>query len=218
MGNTDSFIWTNGGCRGAFEVSYRETGGVPPGGTGTRQITCGTVTIQQVTCKTGGYATSVRLRQDLSGGRCRQGQNWGNTDSFIWANGGCRGTFEVSYRGAGGAAPIPPAGTQTRRITCGLYPTSQQVTCKTGGNATSVRLVKDLSGGNCRQSQTWGNTDSFIWTNNACRGQFEVTYGGSTAAPTPGTKVILWRPGRFEGYRVIHWQSGERAAAAGPGW
>jgi hypothetical protein len=192
-GHTDSFIWVNRGCRAEFEVTYRGAGGpepLPGAGIGTRQITCGSFTNQQVTCKTGGYATSVRLRQDMSGGRCRQGRNWGNTDSFIWTNGGCRGAFEVSYGGAGGAAPIPPAGTQTRQITCGLYPTSQQVTCKTGGNATSVRLVKDLSGGNCRQSQTWGNTDSFIWTNNACRGQFEVTYGGSAAAPTPATRVI----------------------------
>ncbi len=48
--------------------------------------------------------------------------------------------------------------------------------CRTGGNATSVRLVQDMSGGVCRERQNWGHTDSFIWTNRGCRGRFEVTY------------------------------------------
>jgi hypothetical protein len=41
----------------------------------------------------------VVLIRDLSGRNlCRQGSNWGYTDSGIWANQGCRAEFEVTYR------------------------------------------------------------------------------------------------------------------------
>jgi hypothetical protein len=72
------------------------------------RITCGTTLGQQVTCRTNGYATGVRLVRDLSGGRCRQGQTWGHTDAFIWANRGCRAEFSISY--GGGAVGGGPGG------------------------------------------------------------------------------------------------------------
>jgi hypothetical protein len=193
-GHTDSFIWANSGCRAEFDISYRGNGPVQPlpsGNVGTRQVNCGAFTYQRVTCETQGFATSVRLLQDQSGGRCSQGQNWDFTDSFIWTNSGCRGTFEVSYRDSNGGGGQPPSALQTRRITCGVFPTPQQVTCKTGGHATSVRLVKDMSGRNCREGQSWGSTDSFIWTSRACRGEFEVTYGAVTTASSPATRIIV---------------------------
>jgi DUF3011 family protein len=186
-GHTDSFIWTNKGCRGEFEVTYR--GAPSPQPTpNTRIITCGSFTGSQVTCKTDGFATSVRLLRDLSGNRCRKGSNWGNTDSFIWANQGCRAEFEVTYESA----------EPSRIITCGVL-SGAQVQCRTEGHATRVRLIRDLSGNQCRMGSNWGHTDSFIWANRGCRAEFEVTYRGSPTlkpvpapvpAPAPNTRVV----------------------------
>ena len=178
-GNTDSVIWAGNGCRAEFEVTYRNTTApLPAPAPTTRRITCGTLSGTQVTCRTDGDATSVRMVRELSNNRCRQGSNWGNTDSFIWANRGCRGEFEVTYRAA----------SHTRTITCGVR-TGTQVQCPTGGYATGVRLVRELSSNRCRQGSNWGNTDSFIWANSGCRGEFEVTYQGA-APTTPGTRRI----------------------------
>ncbi len=185
-GNTDSFIWTNKGCRAEFEVTYRTAAR-------TRTITCGVLTGTQAQCQTGGNTTQVRLVRELSNGRCRKGATWGNTDSFIWANNGCKGEFEVTYQGD----PTPPT-PSTRKISCGTS-SNAQVQCNIGNDASSVRLIRDLSGNQCRQGYNWGRTGRVIWVNRMCRGEFEVTYGGGpipkptpTPAPAPvqNTRVI----------------------------
>ncbi len=154
------------------------------------QILCGASSGTQQSCKTNGYATEVRLTRDLSGNRCRQNSNWGHSDSFIWTNGGCRGDFLVTYRGdVPPPRPLPGGPGATRVIPCGNR-SGTQMECKTGGYATSVRLIRDLSGGQCRQGSNWGNTDSFIWANRGCWGEFEVTYRGETGGGTPGTRII----------------------------
>lgn len=185
-GWTETFVWADNGCHGEFEVNY-PTG---PGTGNTRRITCGSLTTIQVECKTEGYATNVRMIREISRNRCRQGSNWGHTDSFIWTNDGCRAEFEVTYGGGATPLPAPVPGTSTRIISCGT-PAGQQVTCKTGGYTTGVRLIRDLSGNRCRQGSNWGHTDSFIWVNQGCRGDFEVTYrGGTTPLPSPNTRLI----------------------------
>jgi hypothetical protein len=171
-GHDASVIWVDQGCRAEFQVGTAGTGG----GSTTTSVTCGTTTGQQVTCATNGYATGVRLVRDLSNGRCREGQSWGHTDSFIWTNRGCRGQFEITLQGEPGSEQTGPT-----VISCGST-TGRQVVCETEGIATSVTLQRDQSNGSCRQGSTWGYTESFIWTNQGCRGEFEVTYrdGGGT--------------------------------------
>jgi hypothetical protein len=161
-----SVIWVDQGCRAEFQVGSAPAGG----GSSTTSVTCGTTTGQQVTCATTGYATEVTLVRDLSNGRCREGQSWGHTDSFIWANRGCRGQFEVTLSGEPGSGQTGPT-----VISCGST-TGRQVVCETEGYATNVTLQRDGSNGSCRQGSTWGYTDSFIWTNQGCRGEFAVTY------------------------------------------
>ncbi len=188
-GTSERVLWVTAGCRGEFEISPRMNPVDPGFGVGgTRRLTCGSPAGNQVTCKTQGYATNVRLVRDQSGGRCQQGSTWGYTDSFIWANKGCRGDFEIAYGNTG--APTPG----TKRITCGTGNYSQ-VECKVGGYATNVRLIRDLGANRCRQNSNWGHTDSFIWTNAGCRGEFEVTFGTTTGpapgpAPVPSTRTI----------------------------
>ena len=173
--HTDSLIWAGNGCRAEFEVTYKDVATplpAPAPAPTTRLITCGNASGTQVTCRTDGYATGVRLVRDLSARSCRKGSNWGNTDSFIWTNKGCRAQFEVTY----GSPPTDPSTEPgIRRITCGTL-SSPQVTCKTEGYATSVRLVRELSNNRCRKDFNWGHTDSFIWTNKGCRAEFEVSY------------------------------------------
>ena len=177
-GFTDSFIWANKGCRAEFEVALRSGSG---GGAGSQLITCGVASGQYAACRGGGPIREVRLSRDLSGaGRCTPPQSWGHSTVEIWTRNGCRGEFQVIYQNGAGRSTPPGS---VRVIACGLI-TGQQTQCKTGGYASSVRLVRDPSGGRCRPGQTWGYTETFIWTNGGCRGEFEVTYRQGNA-PTP---------------------------------
>ncbi len=194
-GHGGNVVWVDRGCRAEFQIGSPPSSG---GESSTEAITCGSTTGQQVTCRTGGYATAVRMTRDLSNGRCRQNQTWGHTDAFIWANRGCRAEFLVTLKGE-------PAGEQTGPtvISCGTT-TGRQVVCETEGLATNVTLQQDQSGGRCRQGQSWGYTESFIWASQGCRGEFAVTYrdgatgGDATRRVTCGTtdtQRLACRPG-----------------------
>jgi hypothetical protein len=173
-GHGENMIWVDQGCRAEFQVGSAASSE----GSTTTSVTCGTTTGQQVTCATSGYATRVTLARDLSNGRCREGTSWGYTDSFIWANRGCRGEFEITLQGEPGSGQTGPT-----VISCGST-TGRQVVCETEGHATNVTLQRDQSNGVCRRNQTWGYTDSFIWTNKGCRGEFAVTYRGGDTGGT----------------------------------
>ncbi len=191
-GYSDSLIWAGQGCRAEFEVTYKAPAVVPaptPEPT-TKVITCGSASGRLNTCRTEGRPASVRLVKELSNNRCRQGSSWDYNATLVWAKDGCRGTFEITYESA--ATP------GVRRITCGNV-SDAHVQCAIGGDATGVRLVRDLSGGRCRQGSSWDHTAAFIWANQGCRAEFEVSYGGSptpkptptpTPAPAPATRVI----------------------------
>lgn len=158
-------VWVNDGCRGVFDAGnpYTSVGG-------------------QVTCASGGSRTEcpadtrygVRLVRQLSNATCTEGRTWGTSRDAVWVDRGCRAEFVVGQGSGGG-------GGTAGQITCGA-PSGQQVTCRTNGYATRVRLVRDLSGGRCRQGSTWGYTDSFIWANRGCRAEFGVTYGGGAGS------------------------------------
>jgi len=173
-GKADRIIWVASGCRGEFEVSRPPTTVDPGFGAGSvRRITCGSASGKQMECKTGGYATQVRLVRNLSAARCIEKSNWGYTGTFIWANKGCRGEFEVTYRGTTPRPPTPPT-PATRTITCGNS-AGADMSCNPMGTVSSIRLVRDLSG-RCRQNSTWGFTQSDLWVRQGCHGQFEVSY------------------------------------------
>lgn len=179
-GFTNSFVWTQSKCLGDFEVSYRKTTETT---TGARTITCGTTSGDQVQCKTQGYATQVRLKKDLNGNRCRQNSTWGYTDSFIWANRGCRGDFEVTY-GSGTPSkptPEPPPAPGSRVISCGNK-AGANMSCNTFGKVAGVRLVREYSNDRCRQNSTWGYSNGDMWVKNGCWADFAVTY---VAVPQP---------------------------------
>jgi Protein of unknown function (DUF3011) len=181
-GWTSSAVWADNGCRGDFSVTYR-------GGSDsvTRRITCGTLSSRRDECNAKGAVDSVRLVKESFFSRCRERDNWGYRDTLVWAGNGCRGEFEVKYRRPAPAPRPKPAKPITRTIVCGSY-SKDQVTCRTEGYATEVRLTHDYTGNRCRETTNWGHTDAFIWTKQGCRGDFEVTYRDSM--PTTGTKRI----------------------------
>lgn len=197
-GYTESYIWTSPGCLAEFQVVYRGGGGgaaaagapaagaaapapgvaAPAAAVGTVQqrVTCGASTGQRVTCTSEGTIVSVQLVRDLSGNRCRQNVGWGYTATALWIQDGCIGDFELTVRPAAAAAAL------VRSIACGSS-SGERVQCPTQGDAVNVRLARDLSGGRCREGQSWGHTATFIWTTQACRAEFEVTYRSNVAAP-----------------------------------
>ena len=173
-GHRDTLIWAGQGCRAEFEVVYRRAAAPSPVKPATRTLACGKRGGSE-TCRTDGYADTVRLVRDSTGSLCRQRVTWGFTYAFVWTRDGCRGLFEVAYRDTASAAPED----ETRRITCGNY-SGAQVTCKLDVNATGVRLVKDYTGTRCEEGSTWGHNEKFIWTRRGCRAEFEVTYRSAT--------------------------------------
>jgi hypothetical protein len=184
-GTVERAIWVDRGCRGEFEVGGPDRGQVVS--PRVRRFPCGSSTGARVSCPTGGVVTGVRLIEDRSAGRCREGATWGSSDTVVWAGRGCRGLFEVTYHGAPAAsAPV------TRRITCGSGD-RQETSCGVGGVVTASSLVSDYSAGRCRQPRSWGHTADFLWTARGCQGEFDVTYRPVTAdRRRPGaTKVIV---------------------------
>jgi Protein of unknown function (DUF3011) len=173
-GFTSSFVWTQEKCLGDFEITYRKTTGTGTT-TGARKITCGTTSGDQVECKTGGYATQVRLTKELNGSRCRQNSTWGYTDSFIWANRGCRADFEVTYGSGTPSRPSPEPIPSTRVISCGNKG-GDNISCNAFGNVAGVQLLREHSNSRCRQNSTWGFSSGDIWVKDGCWADFTVTY------------------------------------------
>jgi hypothetical protein len=111
----------------------------------------------------------ARLVRETSAGRCRQDSSWGYGGDSLWVGNGCVAEFSLT---------VGPAGaTSSKVLTCGST-TGAQMSCDTGGPAADVRVMTDLSGGRCREGQTWGHTTTSIWTNRGCRARFEISYSG----------------------------------------
>lgn len=168
-GTNERGVWVSRGCRGEFLIGSQFGGG---SSAPDQRVVCGSPTGQRVTCATGGSVSSARLIRDASGAnRCRQNVSWGYNASGVWTENGCVGEFGLSIRGG-----AYYGGEHSRTLLCGGQ-AGQEVRCQTEGDALSVRLLSDLSGGRCRQGSTWGFSRTFIWTNGGCRGRFEVALG-----------------------------------------
>ena len=193
-GTMERAIWVDRGCRGEFEVGGPDRNQVVS--PRVRRFPCGTSTGARVECPTGGVATGVRLLEDRSGGRCREGSTWGAGDTLVWAGRGCRGLFEVTYHG--GPATSAPV---TRRITCGSSD-QLETSCRVGGVVTLSVLVSDYSAGRCRRPRSWGHAADFLWTAHGCQGEFDVTYRTvGDDRRRPGTGRVL-TCGTFTGRQV----------------
>src|SRR5688572_26418494 len=148
----------------------------------------------------------VRLVDDLSRGRCREGSTWGADGRGIWVTGGCRGAFEL------GAGDEPYAGAFERDVRpyedghqqegypqqrypqgpgyAGAY-AGQTVLCESKDNRRRhcradvrggrVVLIRNVSRTQCAEGRNWGWDDAGVWVDQGCRGEFAVEQGGGYA-------------------------------------
>jgi hypothetical protein len=171
-GHTDAFIWTKQGCRGDFEVTYRDSLPMP----GTKRLTCGSASAIQMQCSTGGEVSRVTVVRNVGSSQCREGDNWQHTGTTILAGNGCRAEFEVTY-GKDTTSGMRPMAAPTRIISCGNT-SGSAMSCNAFGTVATVRLQRDRSGGRCGQTGSWGLGDMSIWVTRGCYGDFELSYTG----------------------------------------
>ncbi|WP_049623141.1 DUF3011 domain-containing protein [Frateuria defendens] len=108
-------IWVDQGCRGQFVESRGWGGGDRPGWGGGRppgwgdddrpgwggqvSIQCGSVDGRYRLCPVRlDRRSDVRLVNNDSDTRCREGYNWGVNRDGIWVDRGCRGRFVITRR------------------------------------------------------------------------------------------------------------------------
>jgi hypothetical protein len=122
----------------------------------------------------------ARLVKKKSDARCIEGRDWGQRRDRVWVDNGCRAKFEVTRIGGGGG------GGQAAQVECrsdnGRYRECQIARGYVG------RLVRDDSGGRCRNQGAWGTRDGLVWVNYGCRGRFELqrSGGGGWGGGNPG--------------------------------
>jgi hypothetical protein len=165
-GQGAGYIWVAEGCRGEFEVTLPST--VGPGGV--TRITCASPNNTRQECR---FPGSDRARFIAQAGRqqCRVNDTFGWTNGGVWVDRGCQAIFEVSG-----------SGSYTTRMTCESQGAARQQ-CAIAG-ATAIRLARQTSANPCRLNDTYGIGFGYIWVSSGCRGDFDVTVGGSTSTGT----------------------------------
>jgi len=137
------------------------------------QFNCASVDMKYRECQLPIRGRAVLVKR-LSDARCVEGQSWGQRNDRVWVDHGCRAKFEVTRTGGGGS------GGSSNLIDCnsdgGRYRE-----CPIGSGYFG-RLVRDNSGGRCRQNATWGTRNGVIWVTEGCRGRFEKVRGNSGGA------------------------------------
>lgn len=178
-------VWVNNGCRGVFDIKYKDNGGggggggYPPG-YGDR-VRCESYNYQPNRCPANTQG-GVRIDRVL-GGQCTQNRSWGFDRGGIWVNNGCRADFIVGAGGGGGGGGggyPPPGGSEIRCESFNYQPN------RCGANTSGgVRLSRVL-GGDCREGRTWGFDRGGIWVNNGCRAIFTIGWGGGGGGGSGG--------------------------------
>lgn len=92
-------IWVDDGCRGVFQIDYRNNEG-GWGDWNDRDERTQRVEISSSDNRRKVYRTSnirdVRLVRQLSDRPCREGRSWGHDRNSVWVDDGCRAVFEIS--------------------------------------------------------------------------------------------------------------------------
>lgn len=121
----------------------------------------------------------VQLVRQISRAQCVEGRTWGSDRNGVWVNNGCRAQFasQASNR-YGGNQGYPNQGygqPYGQTIRCesnsGRY---QECAISTRGG---VQLVRQISGAQCVEGRSWGQTRNGVWVNHGCRAEFAVGQG-----------------------------------------
>jgi hypothetical protein len=138
------------------------------------QFNCASTNSRYRECQLPVRGRAVLVKR-ISDARCVEGQSWGQRNDRVWVDHGCRAKFEVTRSGGGWGGGGGSGG-------------SNFVECNSDGGRyreCSIgpgyfgRLVRDNSGGRCRQNSTWGTRNGVIWVAEGCRGRFEKVRGSS---------------------------------------
>lgn len=174
-GFTQNFIWVSAGCRADFAVS---AGRYPPSSQGNAMATpqqlraCRTeadrrlpqysyAQIQTEPESREGSIARVRWQAGSTGGICTVAAN-GRIIHF---------TTGPAEAGGGHVAPV------VTRVTCESKSAGRQECAIPEG--ARVRLLRQLSTNECRLNDTYGSGAGYLWVAKGCRGEFEVTQGGT---------------------------------------
>jgi len=172
-------VATNGRIVG-FTMRDEDAGGEAGPGNGTvTRVTCESRSTGREECRIPRGAR-IRLARQLSQNPCRMNDTFGTGDGYLWVDKGCRGEFEVVEAGFRPPVPMPvtpggPGGTP-RTIVCQSVGNTQR-TCPIPAGG-SVRLARQLTNVPCRLNVNFGTANGFLWVNQGCGGEFEVTYVG----------------------------------------
>jgi hypothetical protein len=155
-----------------------------------------------------GRALLVKQKSDAP---CIQGRSWGQRGDRVWVDKGCRAKFEVSV-GSGTGQQVECWSEQQRYRECRIP------------SGYVAKLVRDDSGGKCRNASAWGTRDGLIWVNYGCKGRFELSRrggggggggGSGGSGPAQAERACLGEAQR-QGLRVYQ-QSAPRPVSGGYG-
>jgi len=127
----------------------------------------------------------VKLRQELSGAACIEGDSWGYDKTGIWVRKGCRADFDVprAYSSGRGWSSQRGYGRYFRDGERAQSGGAERVVCEAKGKGRvvcpvdglkNVNLVYERSRERCRFQVSWGFDDKAIWVEQGCRAEFLV--------------------------------------------
>ena len=165
-------IWVRSGCRAVFEVTPRPVTEPtqPTPLTRSYLLRCESSRNQTSECPVDPSAT-VTLATQRSGTACTEGQTWGRLGGSIYVARGCRAEFEVTPTSRAGSFSRPT--NTTYWITCESRD-DRRFHCRIG-NLDVPRLEQQLSRTSCVEGRTWGVADGFLWVDDGCRAEFEIS-------------------------------------------
>ena len=141
------------------------------------QFNCASVDMKYRECQLPIRGRAVLVKR-LSDARCVEGQSWGQRNDRVWVDHGCRAKFEVARTGGGGGSG------GSNLVDC-VSDGGRYRECPIGPGYFG-RLVRDNSGGRCRQNATWGTRNGIIWVTEGCRGRFEKVRGNGSGSGGSG--------------------------------
>jgi hypothetical protein len=153
--------------------------GIGTGTGATTRVTCESKSTERQECRIPRGAR-VRLARQISQNPCRRNDTFGVGDGYLWVDKGCRAEFEVVEAGfeRPGQPQVPPGGvggTPATLICQSVGNTQRQCPIPQGATA---RLVRQITTVPCRLNVNYGSGNGFLWVNQGCGGEFEVSSGG----------------------------------------
>ena len=63
-----------------------------------KEVKCQSRNYKKNKCKVSGKIESIKSKKQLSKTKCKNKENYGKKDNYVWVDDGCRGNFEVKYK------------------------------------------------------------------------------------------------------------------------